>query len=270
MNDGIPRRIIQTGKSRNLPLLAQASAANLKLLNPDFDYLFFDDADVEAFIDAEFPEHRSLFDAFPYRIQKYDFFRYLAVYHYGGFYFDLDIFLARGLEELCARSCVFSFEELSLHSFLRVSYGMDWEIGNYAFGAAAGHPFLRAIIDNCVRAQRDAAWPAAMWQSIPKLFRREYYVLDTTGPGLVSRTLAEFPDAATQVSVLFPPDVCDEDRWHQFGDFGVHLQDGGWRSKQNPWLRRLGALWETRVRASAMEQARSQGPSRRLQFNTLA
>jgi hypothetical protein len=266
MTARIPRRIIQTGKSRDLPMVARASAASVRALNPDFEYLFFDDAAVEQFIDTQFPQHRPLFDAFPYRIQKYDFFRYLAIYHHGGFYFDLDIFLARGLEDLCDRGCVFPFEELSMHAFLRDRHGMDWEVGNYAFGAAPGHPFIGAIIDNCVRAQREPDWPAAMWRPFPSLFREEFYVLDTTGPGLVSRTRAEFPDAAQQVQVLFPPDVCDERHWHQFGDYGVHMQEGGWRGRKSLWRRKLGALWETRVRRAHLEAARRRGPTRNLDF----
>lgn len=260
----IPRRIIQTGKSRDLPAVARASAASIRALNPDFEYLFFDDADVERFIDTHFPEHRALFDAFPYRIQKFDFFRYLAIYHHGGFYFDLDIFLSKGLDDLCHHGCVFPFEELSLHSYLRDVHGMDWEIGNYAFGAAAGHPFIGAIIDNCVRAQREPDWPAAMWRPIPRLLREEFYVLDTTGPGLVSRTLAELADAAGQVHVMFPSDVCDERHWHQFGEHGVHIQEGGWRQGKSLWRRKLGALWEGRQRAATLVAAQRLGPTRSL------
>lgn len=262
----IPKRIIQTGKSLDLPLLARASAGSLKLFNPDFEYLFFDDEGVEVFIDEHFPEHRQFFDAFPVRIQKYDFFRYLAIYHYGGFYFDLDVFTARGLDDLLKHGCVFPFEELSMHTFLRDAHGMDWEIGNYGFGAAAGHPFLKAIIENCVRAQREPNWPAAMWQPIPRLFRDEYYVLDTTGPGLVSRTLAEFPDAASQVHVLFPPDVCDQGHWHHFGDYGVHLQQGSWRDRKSLWRRKLGSFWESRLCATNYAEARRRGPTRTLEF----
>ena len=133
------------------------------------------------------------------RLGKYDFFRYLAIYHHGGFYFDLDIFLTRGVGDLCAHGCVLPFEELSMHSFLHESFGMDWEVGNYAFGAAPGHPFMAAVIENCVRAQREPGWPSAMWQSVPRLLREDFYVLDTTGPGLVSRTLAEYPTSAPPV-----------------------------------------------------------------------
>lgn len=266
MTLSIPKRIIQTNKSRNLPLLARACAASLRQLNPDFEYLFFDDADVEDFVQTEFPEYRALFDNFPYRIQKYDFFRYLAVYHFGGFYFDTDIVLARGLGDLCDRGCVFPFEELTLHRFLRAEFGMDWEIGNYAFGAATKHPFIGAIINNCVRAQRDPDWAARMWHSIPRICRDQFYVLDSTGPGLVSRTLAEFPDARSSVSVLFPVDVCDRENWHNFGDYGVHLQEGGWRASGGRLHRRIVAAWETRQRAIGLRESRSLGPTRELTF----
>src|SRR5215469_12232239 len=105
MRAKIPKRIIQTDKSSDLPLLARASATNLRLLNPDFEYLFFDDASVEEFIDAEFPQYRPVFDSFPVRIQRYDFFRYLAVYHFGGFYFDTDVLLSSALEDLLEFGC---------------------------------------------------------------------------------------------------------------------------------------------------------------------
>src|SRR5579884_1272445 len=177
MAERIPRRIIQTGKSRDLPLLARAAAMNLRLLNPDFEYLFFDDVQVEEFIDTEFPQYRPIVDSFPVRIQRYDLFRYLAVYRFGGFYFDTDVLLASPLEDLLECGCVFPFEHLGIHTFLAKEYGMDWEVGNYAFGAAAGHPFLKEIINNCVRAQQHPEWADTMLKSIPRMFRSEDFVL---------------------------------------------------------------------------------------------
>jgi inositol phosphorylceramide mannosyltransferase catalytic subunit len=266
----IPRRIIQTGKSRSLPLLAQSAAANLRLLNPDFEYLFFDDADVEAFIDAEFPQYRPLIDSFTARIQRYDLFRYLAVYHLGGFYFDTDVFLASGLDDLLEFGCVFPFEQLSFHSFLWKEYGMDWEIGNYGFGAAAGHPFLKAIIENCVRAQQHPEWVEAVTKSVPRIFRAEYSVLNSTGPGLISRTLAEYPEARDRVKVLFPEDVCDQRGWHCFGSYGVHLEAGSWRKRRLFVDRVLRRLWESAVWESLLKASRKRGPKRSMEFRSLS
>ena len=266
MAQKIPRRIIQTDKSRNLPLLAQAAARNLRLLNPDFEYLFFDDAQVDEFVRVEFPEYRAVFDSFPLRIQRYDFFRYLAIYRLGGFYFDTDVLLASGIEDLLGAGCVFPFEHLSFHSFLSEEYGMDWEIGNYGFGAVSGHPFLDAIIRNCVRAQRDPSWVRAMMKSIPRILRDEYYVLDTTGPGLVSRTLAEYPGARDQVEVLFPKDVCDRDSWYSFGSYGVHLQMGRWRPRKGVALKFLCNRWESRRRQAVLKESVKRGQKRTLEF----
>jgi inositol phosphorylceramide mannosyltransferase catalytic subunit len=266
LNSRIPKRIIQTGKNLDLPLLSKAAVANVRLLNPDFEYFFFDDKQVLEFIDEQFPQYRRVFDSFIIPIQRYDFFRYLAVYHFGGFYFDLDVFLASSLVDLLDFGCVFPFEELTVNIVLRREYGMDWEIGNYAFGAAAGHPFLHAIIKNCIRAQKDPSWAQGMMKSIPRMFRDEYFVLNTTGPGLVSRTLAEFPEAATQIKVLFPENVCDFNKWHRFGEFGVHLQEGMWRKKKGYLKRRLASLWESWTRQRLLRESLIIGESRSLAF----
>lgn len=270
MDSKIPRRIIHVwgGGEHDLSLASKAAIVNVKLLNPDFEYLFFDDARIESFTNEHFPEYQSLFHSFRVPIQRYDFFRYLAVYHFGGFYLDLDVFLASSISDLLKFGCVFSFEELTINSFLRREYGMDWEIGNYAFGAAAGHPFIHAIIKNCVKAQKDSQWVHLMMRSIPRMFREEYYVLYTTGPGLVSRTLAEYPDATNQVKVLFPENVCDKNNWNQFGKFGTHLAIGKWRSKPlNVWQhfkRFIRGKWFANLQEKQMKASREKGPKRSL------
>ena len=259
---GIPKRIIQTGKTAAHPLHTRAMVCNLKLLNPDYEYLFFDNQQVETFIDREFPQYRAVFDSFPFRIQRYDFFRDLAVYRYGGFYFYMDVMLASSVSSLLECDCVFPFEGITLSRFLRSRHQMDWEIGNYAFGATAGHLFLKAVIENCVRAQREPDWVKPMLRGAPLLFRSEYVVLNTTGPGLLSRTLAECPELAKTVTILFPGDVCDEENWNRFGDFGVHFMDGSWRMTSSRIWRRLGQRWEHWEMQRLMKKSRELGKTR--------
>jgi mannosyltransferase OCH1-like enzyme len=270
MNSEIPRRIIHVwgGGERDLSLSSEAAIVNVRLLNPDFEYLFFDDDRIEDFTNEHYPEYQSVFQSFRVPIQRYDFFRYLAVYHFGGFYLDLDVFLASSLSDLLNFGCVFPFEELAIYWFLRREYGMDWGISNYAFGAAPRHPFVHAIIRNCVRAQKDSQWVHLMMRSIPRMFREEFYVLCTTGPGLVSRTLAEYPDAANQVKVLFPENVCDKNNWNLFGKYGAHLRQGKWRGTPlNNWqhLKRfIGGKWFVRLQEKQMKASRERGPKRSL------
>jgi len=266
MNQKIPKRIIQIwGGSLELPMFSKASAANIKLLNPDFEYIFFNDESMEAFINEKCPEHRNTFESFLFPIQRYDFFRYLAIYHLGGFYFDMDVFLAKDLNELLNFECVFPFEMLTINRFLQEKYGMDWEVANYAFGAIPKHPFINAVIENCVRAQADEAWKQEMLRPIPKIFQQEFDVVCTTGPGLVSRTLAEFSDAH-KVKVLFPDDVCDTSSWRLFGHYGIHLMKGTWRKPKGTWFRRLLDAWWTWEEKKVFKEARQRGPSRSLDF----
>lgn len=247
----IPKRIVQFWVPRGdaeikvqLPLVNRAVMSNLRLLNPDFEYVFFYGNEVEEFVYREFPQYREVFNSFPFPIQRFDFFRYLAVYRYGGFYFDLDVLLAEGLSSLLKYGCVFPFEGLTLSHLLRNHCNMDWQIANYAFGAAAGHPFLEAVIENCIRAQKDPDWVKPMMRGFPLLFRNEYLVLNSTGPGLISRTMGENPGLARAVTVLFPDgDVCDASTWNRFGDLGVHLMDGSWRAGASWFHRRLARFW---------------------------
>ena len=260
----IPRRIIQTGKDGQLPVLLRAAVSNVKLLNPDFEYLFFNDDQVEAFFKREFPEYHETVESFQFPIQKFDFFRYLAIYRYGGFYLDLDVFLASSLSPLLDCECVFSFEDLNMSRFLRRRHGMDWAVGNYAFGAAPGHPFLKAIIENCVRAQKDSGWVEPMLRDIPRMFRPEFLVLNTTGPTLVSRTLAENPELAERVTVLFPDDVCDKRNRHHFGRYGVHLMNASWRKNYGWTLRRLASMWEVWTYHQLLKESRKLGKTRQV------
>lgn len=258
----IPKGIIQTAKSTDLSLQQRAAVASLKLTNPGFEYRFFDDEQVDAFIDREFAEYRAVFESFRFPIQRFDFFRYLAVFRYGGFYFDMDLFLASGLSELLASGCVFPFEDLTLSRFLREEYGMDWTLGNYAFGAVPEHPFLKAVIDNCVRAQRDPDWVKPMMCGIPWLSREEFFVLNTTGPLLLSRTLAENPALAKTITVLFPDDVCDPRNWHNFGDIGFHMMEGSWRKPTGFLRRRLGLYLEYWTFRNLLKKSRRLGKTR--------
>jgi mannosyltransferase OCH1-like enzyme len=260
----IPKRIVQfrIGKHVNQTLRDRAITSNIRLLNSDYEYLFFDDARVEEFIEREFPSYRQIFDSFPFAIQRCDFFRYLAVYRYGGFYFDSDVLLASSLSDLLDCGCVFPFETLNFSHFMRSNLRMDWQIGNYAFGAAQGHSFLEAIIKNCIKAQRDPGWVKPMMRGSPLFIKDEYLIINSTGPGLVSRTLAENPGLAKEVTVLFPDDVCDVRNWNRFGDHGIHLMDSSWRASRGFMRQKFTNICRNWLRQRRLKESLRLGKSR--------
>jgi hypothetical protein len=265
MNEPIPKRILQVwGGGRPLPLLGKAVAANIRLMNPDFEYVQFDDSAMNAFVSQYYPQYEAFFQSLELAIQRYDFFRYLAVYQLGGFYFDFDVLLAERLDQLLAEGCVFPFERLTWTDYLRAQHSMDWEVGNYAFGAVSGHPFLASVIKNCVRARTDKRWSELITKSIPRLLREELLVIYSTGPGMVSRTLAEYSDVANPVRVLFPPDVCDRGYWNRFGNYGIHLGNGSWRVSQSVLRRRLVGFLGRRNEERAIKLAKRLGQTRPL------
>lgn len=268
---GIPKRLIHvwgsidgatTRRGASLPLGCRASLVNATLLHADYDHLFLDDAAINRLLEEDCREYRDVYSRFPLAVQRFDFIRYLAVYRFGGFYFDLDVYLARSLEPLRQHQCVFPFEELTLSRYLRRQHGWDWEVGNYAFGAEAGHPFIRAVIDNCRRSLDDPSWALQVMAGIPTPFRRQFQATSTTGPGLVTRTLAEQPELRNTVSILFPEDVRDTASWHRFGDYGVHLMNASWRRADGPVRRRLARVWEERTRIRLARESEPQGPTR--------
>jgi hypothetical protein len=247
-----------------LPLVLQSALANVKLLHPCFQHLQFDDAGIEAFLETYFPHYRQTYHSFRYPIQRYDFFRYLVIYQLGGFYLDLDIFLARDLTPLLTSRCVFTFEDLAEARYFVDCFDMDWQLANYAFGAEPGHPFLAAVIENCLRAKEDPAWVLPMLKGVPSWHQKEFYILNSTGPGLVSRTFAENPHLATAIDVLFPADVCDRETWHHFGSYGVHLSSGTWRKSTPSFVRRLTRVWDSWKLRRVLREARARGPKRRI------
>jgi hypothetical protein len=259
----IPKLIIQTGQPK-LPVLQQAAIVNVKLLHPEFAHRFYDDAMIEAFLTDYFPGYKAEYQSFPFRIQRYDFFRYLAVYQFGGFYLDTDVFLTRNLVPLLLSQCVFPFEELAVSRYFWKQFQMDWQIGNYAFGAEPAHPFLAAVIENCLRAKRDPAWVVPMMEGVPCLWRDNAYVLNTTGPGMLSRTLAENPQLRDHITVLFPDDVCNSTSWYQFGEYGVHNMAGSWRPGSNLVGRVLIRQWRAWNLRRVLAESQSRGKTRTL------
>ena len=87
----IPKIIIQTWKTNVVPQRYIPLIDSVKKNNPDYEYMFFTDENIVDFFKTNYPEYYKTYLNLPIKIQRIDFFRYVAVYHYGGFYLDLDM-----------------------------------------------------------------------------------------------------------------------------------------------------------------------------------
>jgi mannosyltransferase OCH1-like enzyme len=86
---GIPKILIQTWKTKKLPVEFAEWSSSWKKKNPEFTYIFFDDGDCFRFIFKNYPEYLDLYESLS-NIERADIFRYLALHHYGGVYVDMD------------------------------------------------------------------------------------------------------------------------------------------------------------------------------------
>tara|TARA_R110000868_G_scaffold220226_1_gene471360 strand:+ start:3546 stop:4190 length:645 start_codon:yes stop_codon:yes gene_type:complete len=93
----IPKIIYQTYKTK----INQETIDELMLLNPGFDYKFFDDIDCLKFLQENFSEKIAhTFTILKSGAHKSDLFRYCLLLKYGGFYVDVDIKMSVSFDEI--------------------------------------------------------------------------------------------------------------------------------------------------------------------------
>ena len=226
--------IIQTWKTTEIPIHYSGFVNKLKTMNPNWNYMFFDDDDIIVFMKSTKPEYYETFLNLRGKIQQIDFFRYVAIYYYGGMYLDLDIDIVCGFDYIDLNKCIFPIESKNPVDEILVSQSTPL-VGNYAFYAPKGHPFLKRIIDNIVK-QRISDETILAAQKNHTDDSRDVYVYYRTGPILVSQTYKDFViiNGIDYIVELIEPhpymDNC-------FGKYGFHRCYGSWRhahSEQTP------------------------------------
>jgi mannosyltransferase OCH1-like enzyme len=96
----IPKRIMQTWKTSDVPEKWKASPASIKQHMPDWQYTLMTDTMNRAFVEQHFSDFLPYYDGFKYPIQRADAIRYMWLYIHGGLYLDLDCELLESLEPL--------------------------------------------------------------------------------------------------------------------------------------------------------------------------
>jgi len=223
----IPNTIVQIWVQKDpanpskIPLKEQQYSAQIRKLNPDFNYLFFDETDVEPFFTKNYPEYYSTYQRLPLFIQKMDFFRYLIMYHYGGFYFDMDVWALAPLDtSIRSHSAVFPVDEYIVGMMARIprfssfsQNGQPFLLGQYAFGCVARHPFLKRVIDQI---------NANIEVYIQTVNNSETYVYKTTGPDFVTKLYMEYENP----NAMF---LLANGQRQMFGDYARHDYSGNWK-----------------------------------------
>jgi hypothetical protein len=210
--------VIQTWKSLDIPQHMYNLIMKMRSHNPNVNNFFFTDKEIDIFVNQHFPCYYDTFSNFKYNIQKVDFFRYLAIYYYGGLYLDLDMDITASFDTLDRTKCIFPVETKGVEKD-------DILLGNYAFYAPPKHPFLLHIINLIVDPviTDDEIASAQSKHTDPK---EHVYVYFTTGPELVTRAYWSYPDREN-IMLLEPSGEYQKDC---FGNYGRHCSFGSWKS----------------------------------------
>mgnify|MGYP001167578813 CR=1 FL=1 len=74
----------------SIPSQFKNTVKKLININPEYKYYFWNNINIKLFIKKYYPEFYKLFLDCKFMIQRIDLAKYLIIYHYGGFYIDMD------------------------------------------------------------------------------------------------------------------------------------------------------------------------------------
>lgn len=145
-------------------------------LNPGWDYRFWSDEDLLAFMQAEFPQLVEMFLGYPHAVQRADLARYCLLARFGGVYADIDTRCLVPLEPLAGDPRVILCEEPPRGHWRAHRRDLPRLWFNGTMASPPGHPFWDSVIGLC-----RLMYP-----------RRDGDVLENTGPLLLSAAVAQW------------------------------------------------------------------------------
>lgn len=100
----------------------------IRTMNPELKYSLWSLSDANSMISQHYPQYMSTWISLPHGINKADFFRYILMHRFGGFYFDLDFVCCKSLQPLLSQNTVilgeewpYSFRDATVHNGALVS-----------------------------------------------------------------------------------------------------------------------------------------------------
>ena len=172
---GIPKLLHQTYASTNLPPRLSRFQITWKQHHPEWEYRLWSDEDIREFFSHHYSWFIPIFNDYPHPIMRVDAFRYFLLYHYGGFYADLDSECFSSLNPLIEKNILLT-EESSAHIQKGKAHkrGLPYIVSNAFMGSMPKHSFWSHVID-LLQKNKDA------WD-----------LLDATGPFMLTKAHASY------------------------------------------------------------------------------
>jgi mannosyltransferase OCH1-like enzyme len=222
----IPKIIIQTWKDDFIPERYHDLLKKINEFNPEYNYLFFSDNDIDDFLSSKYPKYYETYLKLPVKIQKFDFFRYVVLYHYGGIYLDLDMLVLDNFDDILHKECVIPIEQYVNKDQKRYkNIKNDFLLGNYALACEKRNDFMKMLIDNIhlnITNINDT-----FENGFKNKLEKEIFVYETTGPDYVTNCYIDYKNKK-DIQLLINPKSFNN-RNHTFGKYARHLYFGSWK-----------------------------------------
>ena len=205
---------------KTMPTAVAQHIEDMRRANPDFEIRVWGPDECRNLIRDKFPQYLSLYDSFPYPIQRSDFSRYAILYEHGGVYADLDYTFTHPLDDILA--------------WIDKMYPEQ-----QAFVNESPNRFLKRRLSNSLMLSREPHcpfWTHAMSKAtLGSGTSIHQKVMSSAGPQAVDRTYKSYPgnDAAVLPRKTFNPcSICARGKCQpSSGVLAFHDHAGGWHNK---------------------------------------
>ena len=137
--------------------------------HPHWKYMFWDETKSRTLLEENYPWFLTVYDSYPYWIQRCDAIRYFILHYYGGFYIDMDIESLKPIDDL--------LEDYELV----VSKLID--INNAIIGSIPGHPLWLQVFEELKKRQLNKSESQQSSNINPRVKNSmAYHVTYSTGP----------------------------------------------------------------------------------------
>lgn len=220
----IPKIIHQSWKTTDLSSYGKCAKKSQQYwldLYPEYEYMFWTDADITEYIKEQPSQYQQAFDTLDQNIKKMDFFRYLVLYEYGGIYSDLDFIMTERIDE----------NIISNHSFIgykamrdRITYGDNalpyvnnyvqcdedgkWVLGQAFFACTKHHNGIKMLIEDIVMNNNPSKSP-----------------LHHTGPEKINKIFYDNNMLEHNKTYIYPTQDIGS---HEPGRIGYHIKRHRW------------------------------------------
>jgi mannosyltransferase OCH1-like enzyme len=158
---------------------------------PDWEYMLWDNEQMETFVKSNYPQYWNIYRRFPYHIQRWDAVRYLILDKIGGMYVDCDYESIKPMHSLLAgKSCGFALEPDYTYRF----FNKRLMFNNALMFSAPGHFFMQKVIQT-VFSERSLHYSTE---------NKNECVMNTTGPWALIELYEQLPDSEKSEIFLIP------------------------------------------------------------------